>query len=272
MFLPPRQRTEQTGIPVPDELDRPLEVPQINMAHAMDNYYRRMKEESSKRSYGIHITNAVSDYGSKCDLSLQMQVRHEPTDGISWAPLYRRFNIGHGFHDAVYMVIEQAFELEYGGEWAGEWHIEQGLKFPGTLLTGTPDAVLTMWRKGRREEGIVRLVIDVKTVSTSAMEKYRNSRGGITVPLQYRKQVQSYVERLKASAGLILWVLVEKPWPFLHSWIQPNAKVLRALETRAIRAAEAEEEGRLLIPNVGGWCGNCPYRSVCQQLTGAHND
>lgn len=266
-----RLEREETGIPVPDELDNPLEVPQINMAVAIDNYYRKLTQEVSRRSFGIHVTNAVSAYGSRCDLSLQMQVMHAPVDPIRWAPMYSRFDIGHGFHDSVYRVIEQAFELAYGGTWTAEWHIEQGIDFPGTFITGTPDAVMTLRPKGNEQAGAVRIVLDVKSVSPKALESYRKKSGGITPPKHYRSQVQVYTERLKASAAMILWVSIEKPFAKYHSWVPPNPKVLRGLEVRANKAAQAEADGVILPPNVGSWCSQCPYQAECDRLTGAHS-
>lgn len=244
-----------------------LEVlPDIDLIFALDKS-RDAEIENYQRSSGIHISEIGHKYARKCNLFLA----HALLDGDRsignrrW--MLSRFEIGHAFHEYAYRSIRRAL-IDYFETFSNQYRvisidIEKTLPTSPLGMTGTPDVVVTLERLSHPGTWI-RFVIDVKSISKKQFEE-KMSATGMRVPIDYKQQLQHYMEICRAHFGLVYWVCIERPFLQRQSFVGPNRRLFNSTQSR-IRSVLSSlmDEGELPAPSPGAHCGQCPYNGICE--------
>jgi len=259
----------------------------VNVANALRDHWQHKVSEETGRT-GLHVTTFVSPAGWTCDRVIHYSINgYVPgpiaTNTYVAAELQSRFNVGHGFHESMYRAIaEGAIHRYVTKAFAGtglrllNTRVEQSLPASPVKIKGTPDIVLDFGYV--EEDDTIRdrfsVVVDIKTVSEKAMQRYRGTKGNINVPADYRRQVQYYIQALQESSppgsgpvlyGAILWVVLQSPaFPSMFSLVQPDPGVYQAADVRVRRVWDLNNVGAVPDRRVGGHCQKCRFLEECQ--------
>lgn len=254
----------------------------VDPAHALDLLYsKRALRVKTRRSQLVHVTDLVGPQGSICDLYIQFHLSGmEYSDARKMHPaMENRFDVGHGFHHAVELVLEDALH-EYLLSNAHlkielvDVQIEQQAMTPP--ISGTADAIVTFraYMDSLLPDGTAtqvpftyKVVYDVKTVSKLQWDEYEKSK--FVPPPTYIDQLRMYMSSVGALFGGILWIRVEKPYLKKFFAVSPNDGPLDRVKARIDSVHRAMAAGEVLGPVIGTHCADCPYRTLC---TGTHEN
>jgi hypothetical protein len=259
----------------------------VNVADALREHWKDQISAETGRT-GLHVTTAVSPAGWLCDRVIHYAINgYTPgpvaSNSFVAAELQSRFNVGHGFHDAIYRAIGAGAIHRYVERAFGDTglrlldvRIERPLPSSPEGVRGTPDIVLDLGYVVSDDfiEGRFSVVVDVKTVSPKAMQRYRSTKGGINVPADYRRQVNYYMEAPgivpvehgggSALYGAILWVVLESPgFPSMFSFVPPDRGVYEAISRRVRSVWALNNRGKAPERAVGGHCAKCRFVEEC---------
>lgn len=220
-----------------------------------------LESEDDEREFGIHVSSISGYAGWECIRHLWYILAGYHEDPIFAARMLRRFDIGTGMHMILFQRFMPALEMRYPSiEFLNVWY-EESLELDDLMIVGTPDIVLEYIDPHINEPA--RAVIDIKSTSTNQQDRRTRKGGIIKVEPNYQRQVQTYINRVEADYGAILYWENTAYWHFHQVPIQPSRALERVYSKKVTSVFAALEEVEAPAGTLGGHCRECGFQRLC---------